>query len=129
MEFYSRYNPAPQVYADTYGPTLTEQKHKQDCDINNILRRYSATGELIHTNPNMPSFDDFTNVPEFREMLDFVNYAHEQFAELPSDIRERFNNNPVRLVDFVNNEKNRDEAIRIGLIKPPNSQNLEGTGQ
>lgn len=130
FQFYSRYNPPPQVKSDTVGPTLTEQRHKAECDINNILRRYNATGELIHANPLQPTWDDYTNVPEYRDMLDYINHAQAQFLELPSSLRERFSNNPVKLVEFLSQSANRDEAIRLGLVnRPPQSQNLDAEGQ
>ena len=35
---------------------------------------------------------------------------------LPSDVRSRFGNNPAELLDFLNDNSNYDEAIRLGLI-------------
>jgi len=41
------------------------------------------------------------------------------FSQMPSAIRKRFNNDPAELIKFVLDPKNREEAIKIGLIDTP----------
>jgi phage internal scaffolding protein len=38
---------------------------------------------------------------------------------LPAQIRSRFDNDPAKLIDFLENEQNHDEAIKLGLVNPP----------
>ena len=45
--------------------------------------------------------------------------ADDAFMALPAAVRERFNNDPAELVDFVSDVNNRSEAIDLGLIPPP----------
>jgi phage internal scaffolding protein len=39
------------------------------------------------------------------------------FNDLPSSIRSRFGNDPAAFLDFVNDEGNADEMIKLGLIE------------
>jgi len=55
-------------------------------------------------------------VPDYQSALDLVNQAESMFMSLPAKIRERFANNPAKMVKFLQDEKNRDEAERLGLI-------------
>ena len=41
------------------------------------------------------------------------------FDNLPSDVRNRFNNNPAQLLDFVADPENKEEAIELGLLPKP----------
>lgn len=102
-------------------PSLTHQSFKEECDINEIVRRFGLTGEL----PNdytPPVSGDFTNVTDFQSAMNAVRAAEEQFMLVPAHIRERFNNDPQRLIEFLENDANRAEALTLGLLQPPPEQ-------
>lgn len=99
-------------------PSLTQQQFKDECDINNILRSYQETGTINHLNPRAGIFGDFSDVKDFKESLELVQYANEQFMQLPAKVRSRFQNNPAELVEFCNNPNNLEEAIQLGLANP-----------
>lgn len=129
MNFYSRYNPAPQVPIINNEPSMTEQSHKDECDINTIVNNYLRYGDWgASGRPVQPMFGDFTEVTDFRECCDMIAYANEQFNQLPSTVRARFQNNPANLIDFINNAANRDEAIQLGFIPAPAAVPLEVFG-
>jgi len=100
-------------------PTGAQQQFRDDVDINVIARRLGLEDE----NANLPRvtdpryYGDFTQARSLREMLDSARVAQERFNDLPADIRERFNHDPQKLWEFVNNEKNLEEAVQIGLLK------------
>lgn len=101
-------------------PSLTKQSFKEECDINEILRRamngQDVSGSL---NARVARYGDFTNVPSYQEALDVVSRAEGMFMELDADLRARFQNDPAKLLEFISDDRNRDEAIKIGLIKKP----------
>lgn len=103
-------------------PSLTKQSFKDECDVNNIMRRYTATGVVTHLNNRRPEFGDFTSVATFQESLNTVIEAEAMFAELPSAIRDRFGNDPSKLLEFIADENNRDEAIKLGIVKAPDPE-------
>lgn len=96
----------------------TIQSAAEECDINTIVRRFGLTGQLPE-NLNMPQSGDFQNVPDFHGAMQIVRQAEEEFARVPAHIRARFVNDPQRLMSFLEDESNRDEAVKLGLVKPP----------
>ena len=108
----------PSVGLDCVSPSRTQQQFKEECDVNNILRNYVNTGVLTHTSAVAPEFGDFSQMPEdYGEALALIAKSKEQFDMLPSDVRERFDNQPVNLINFLQDEKNIEEAVKLGLVK------------
>lgn len=123
MKFFTRYNVPPSPSVDFVDdPGLTDQSQKDDCDINRIMARYRETGYLVdpvHPGTSEPLFGDFTDLPDYQAALDLINRADDAFMHLPAKVREKFGNNPQEIFDFLADEKNRDEAISLGLIEKP----------
>lgn len=99
--------------------TMAMQSFKEECDINTILAKYNKTGILEHVQKVQGSYGDFTNVQEYQLNLNQVIAAQDAFDALPAKIRERFANDPARLMTFLNDEKNLDEAVSLGLVEAP----------
>lgn len=98
-------------------PTLAQQQFKDETDINNILRQFNITG-LLPEQSLSPRYGDFTGVSDYKTALDRVMAADEEFMNLPAQIRARFNNDTSELIQFLDNEENRLEAEKLGLIEP-----------
>ena len=96
-------------------PTLAQQHFKDECDINNILRQFNITG-LLPENSLSPRYGDFTGISDYHSALNAVIAAEDEFMALPADLRARFDNDPANLIDFLDQESNKDEAISLGLI-------------
>lgn len=97
---------------------ITEQSHRDGCDINNMLKKYSS--EAI--SDGMPQYDPkIQYVPEadFQESMNIVIKGQSAFKRLPAKLRSRFNNDPVEFLEFVNNPDSADEMISLGLAKKP----------
>jgi phage internal scaffolding protein len=67
----------------------------------------------------MPLTGDFVDVPDFQTALNLVISAQDEFMKVPADVRARFNNDPGELMAFLEDDKNRDEAIKLGLVNAP----------
>lgn len=96
----------------------TQQQFAEEVDINTIVRRFGLTGELPD-DYRAPQSGDFTGINDYQSALNAVIAADAAFMEIPADVRERFNNDPQRLMTFLHDEKNRDEALKLGLLQPP----------
>lgn len=96
------------------GDSMTQQQYKKDCDMNTILKQYKVTGQLP-TKAVPPSFGDFTNVDSYEKVFAMVESAKAQFAALPSEVRDRFGNDPKAYCKFVLDPANVDECIKLGL--------------
>lgn len=99
-------------------PSMTKQSFAEEADINTIVRRFGLSGQLP-ANVRMPVNGDFTNVPDFRTAMDLIVAARESFDAMPANVRARFHNDAAEFVDFCSDEKNRDEAIKLGLVEKP----------
>lgn len=99
--------------------TRTQQQFKDECDINVILERFGVTGQLP-LNAMQPLTGDFVNVEgDYQMALEAVRAADENFMRLPSKIREQFNNEPQRFVDFCVNPANIEAVREMGLAPRP----------
>jgi len=96
-------------------PTLAQQNFKDECDINNIVRQFGLTGELPGQ-PLSPQYGDFTGVLDYHTAVNAVLAAQDQFMELPAQLRARFDNDPAKLIDFLDKQENREEATKLGLV-------------
>lgn len=107
---------------DLGGPSPTVQSQKDEADINTIVRRFGITGELP-LNLRVPLNIDHCEDLEYRECLEVVNAARASFDSLPADVRSRFANDPAALVDFAQDDANRDQLKLWGLLRddPPSA--------
>lgn len=102
-------------------PSMTRQSEMEACDIHNILKQFSQQGfeQLVRDNAARGQYADLTSLPDYQEALEIVLKSQEAFAALPAQVRDRFQNDPARFVDFLANPANQDEAVRLGLAEPP----------
>lgn len=100
-------------------PSLAKQAFKESSDINNILKQYESTG-VLPLNGKSPIYGDFSNHVQYQDAMNLVINANRQFESLPAKIRERFSNDPVNFLEFVENEDNIEECYRMGLKVRPN---------
>lgn len=98
--------------------TRTKQAYKEECDINTIVRRFNLTGQLPE-NVRQPQYADFTEAYDYHTAMNAIRAAGESFMAMPAAVRKRFDNDPGKFVDWVNDDKNHDEARKMGLTKTP----------
>ena len=101
-------------------PTLTQQQFAEEADINTIVERFHLTGEMPAVK-EPPAYGDFSGIFDFQTAMNAVRNAQESFDALPANIRARFHNQPAEFLEFVQNDENRPEAEKLGLVpkKPP----------
>lgn len=98
-------------------PSVTQQQFAEEADINTIVRRFGLTGELPK-DVAVPQSGDFLDVTDFHTAMNVVRSSEEAFAAMPADVRKRFANDPAEFMAFVSDDKNRDEARKLGLLVP-----------
>jgi len=96
----------------------TKQEFRKEADINNIMAKYLKTGTIEHINRRKPIYADITNLGDFQENMNMIAEAKAEFASLPAKVRDRFQNDPHRLIQFLEDELNHAEAIQLGLMEP-----------
>lgn len=113
------------IVFETEGETLTEQEAKKQCDVNRILERYQRTGAIDHGRQYQGTYGDVTGV-SFSQAQNLVARMKTEFENLPSSLRDRFNNDPALYLDFVADPANNDEMVELGLIPPPEEEGPPG---
>jgi phage internal scaffolding protein len=98
-----------------------EQHHKDEVNVNNIVRKHGM--ELITKVAALQEFtyDDVVG-NDFQESMNILLKAADAFESVPSDIRKQFDNDPAKFLDFVHNPDNKDQMITWGLMEAPVEQ-------
>ena len=129
--FFTAYEPPPQVNYDNIEPSLTQQHFADECDINNIVEKYMLTGILgdpLASGSVEPQFGDFTTVADFHSAQNIIAQATQSFDLLSAALRKRFENDPAKLLAFLEDDSNREEAIKLGLVSDSKSSIQPGNG-
>lgn len=88
-------------------------------DIRAILSRAKRTGGAVgYMTSKQAMYADISEAPDYITALNIVARAQGQFEALPSEVRDRFNNDPGKFLAFANDVKNKEEMIKMGLRKP-----------
>lgn len=100
-------------------PSMTKQSFKDECDINNIVKRFEQTGILDHLNQKAAQgvFTDLGTLMDYQGALELARRAEASFMELPAELRAQFENQPGQFLDFIAQAQAGDEAKQEQLIK------------
>lgn len=112
------YDPSLSVKASIRGTSRTKQAMSKECDINNIMARYAKTGLLTHTNRYAGQYADLGTATDLHEAHNVIIAADAAFSSLPAAVRTRFDNDPEKFLEFVQNPDNLDEINSLGLGVP-----------
>lgn len=118
----SAYSKKTPITISKWGEGRTKQSHKDETDINAIMKRFEKTGMVDFITTHEPKYGEITAL-DFRESMQNVAQANEMFADLPAKVRDRFENDPAELLEFLDNPANREEAVLLGLVEPQKEPN------
>jgi len=108
--------------------TKTQQAFRDLTLAKNIYKKYEHTGMWSDKPLSQPNLitNDATNIPDFQEYHNKLTETAQSFLSLGQEIVSTFQN-PLNLLNFLSEEKNRPMAEKLGLV-PPSSppQNLTG---
>lgn len=114
----------------TRPPSMTKQSFVAECDINNIMKQYKATGIISHISANARQgvYTDLPDSLDFQASLELVKEAQIAFASLPSKVRDRFGNDPAAFLAFCGDPRNAKEMAELGLTIPSNPTPVPDAG-
>lgn len=116
--FWTRFDPPPSVNLTFTKPSLTEQSHRKECNINCIIDRYKRTGVLGTIEQTRDMFyGDFANVGTFHEAQNLLAESREKFMALPSNVREAFGNDVTKFLDALRDNSQIGKLIDLGIVK------------
>lgn len=113
----SAYIPHEPVQTVPVGLSRTKQSFRDESEINKIVARYQKTGIVDHVAKYGGSYGDLPGPEDFHAAMNLVTDASSMFEELPSSVRSRFANDPSAFLEFVGNEENHAEMVKMGLIR------------
>lgn len=96
-----------------WGPSLTEQSHAEDCNINNLIRRYIRP-ENIPARAGFPSYADVSEVSDYLDCFEQVRAAEAMYDALPDSVHERFAS-AQEFLEFAENPENLSALQAMGL--------------
>ena len=99
------------------GETMVRQAFKDEVDINRIVERYRATGQLPLTNAQA-RYGDVTDYQDYKTMLDYVHEALRKADDLPENALEQFNANPEDFMRRIDAAESRDDLVALGIVEP-----------
>jgi len=97
-------------------PSKTDQSFAKYVNVNTIMAKYIKTGQVHHLAKNRGVYQDMTKIPDYRTALQTVIEANSAFDTLPSNIRNRFQNDPAQFIEFLQDSKNVEEAVKLGIL-------------
>jgi phage internal scaffolding protein len=118
IKFRKAYDPHKKYVFNTEGESLTQQHFKDECDVINIIKKHDRNGIIEHVQRGQARYGDFSEVAGYREALDLIRDAQDEFMTIPSDIRKKFDNDPGKFYEFVSNPDNKEELKQMGFIEP-----------
>lgn len=104
------------------GKSRCRQSESEATDLNVAVRRYRKSGVLTGcmASTRKAIFGDFSMAPDdFLSAQVRIANANQAFLGLPARVRERFENDPVKLLMFLADSANIDEAVKLGLAVAP----------
>lgn len=113
-EVRTRFSPVARTSLVCLDPSLTQQEFTEECDINNVILRFSSTGELPpRVNARVAEFLDVSEIGDLHESLSLAARGREAFDALPDQVRAAVGYDPMRLLDAL------DEHARLRASTEP----------
>lgn len=104
------------------------QSQAGDADINQIVKRFTQTGEMP-AGFRLPVQEDFVDILDFHSAQNAIAEARSRFMLLPAAVRARFDNDPGEFCDFCVDPANLPELVKLGLAREPDPVTGEVPGK
>lgn len=120
--------------------SMTDTSFADTVDINNIVDKHTGNPKLdaAYTS-QVGTYIDNLELQDYNQSVDRVLAAQEAFMALPAKTRDRFANDPAKLIEFMADQNNYDEGVKLGLVakreekqtlieqqREPNAKNNDG---
>lgn len=93
---------------------------------NAIVKRI-AGGHTDQIKTTEGKFYDASQSLSFQDAMNIVTKAEQTFDKLAPELRLQFDNDPVAFVNFMDNEENAEQQIKMGLRRAPKAVQIPAT--
>lgn len=93
-------------------PSMTQQQFKEECDINNIMKKHGTDAiAMAALSRGKGIYADISELPgDYQGMLETIQKAEDAFMSMTAETRRRFDNDPGKFMEFLQDPKNYDEG-------------------
>lgn len=93
--------------------THVQQHFKDECDIHTILRRIEAGADPALLTVRKGFYADLTELPcdSLMDAYDSIAVAEDAFMSLPAEVRLKFDQDPVKFMEYV--DKNGPDSVAV----------------
>ena len=109
------YRPHKPVMLEPEGESMTHQSFADECEINNIMKKYEKTGVLTHVREHQGQYGDFISAMDYHSAMNAIVRADEMFMDLPAAVRARFGNDPAAFLGAAQDPERIEEMRELGL--------------
>ncbi len=97
-----------------YDDGRTKESYKDSTDINKILKKAQVTGSIAHLMKYPEAvYGEFAGDCDLLTAQTRILKANTIFNDLPSEIRNEFDNDPLRFVTFCSDDENNERLAEI----------------
>ena len=108
----------------------TRQEFKKQCDVNEIVKQFMETGDPTPfiIDDQAPALPEEVTGLDYQDAMNQIAAANSMFEELPSALRNMFDNDPGKYVDYVTavdangNLTNLEEMYELGMAVKPTEE-------
>lgn len=103
---------------NTGSESFVQQQFAEEVDINTIIRRFGLGQAPAYVEG---IYGDFTGVTDFYSAREAVQRAERNFMQLPVEVREKFENDPGKFLEYAEAvpEENLLEYLGLRKLAPP----------
>lgn len=98
----------------TGDPGLTDQSQAAETDVNLIVKRAIKSGVLPGIDVQK-IYADVSGAMDYHTAKNLIINAENQFNSLDANVRIKFENDPAQFLAFVEDPKNAEELVNLGL--------------
>lgn len=107
-----RYRAATDIH--TGSESLVQQQFRDEVDINTIVKRFGLTGQAPSSGLE-GVYGDFEGITDYASAVAAIEKARESFMVVPPEVREKFDNDPGKLLEFVSRAKKQAQVDTLEL--------------
>lgn len=100
----------------------TKQEFRDEVNINSIMAKARRTGQLVDpglvNSSRIAQYGDFSSSNTFEAAQQSILMVKDVFESLEADVRKAFENDPAKMLAFVQNAT-QEELIDMGLAPKP----------
>lgn len=101
------------------GKSLTRQSEAAQADVNKIVAKFQKDGSLERFNAvRQGRYGDFSGAMDYLTALSRIRDIDRRFEDLPSNIRNHFDNDPAKMLEVVEDPARHEELRELGLLPP-----------